>query len=59
MARIDVPTLQCDRCTVVTQDTREMVAFQGLNHTHMSGTEKWDLCPLCWDRFIEFMEPPV
>lgn len=51
MARVDVPTLQCDRCKVTTQSKNEMVAFKRVQHSHISGNEEWDLCPSCWEKF--------
>lgn len=55
MTRIDVPTLQCDRCKITTQDTSEMMRFKKITYSHMSGHDDWDLCPNCWRYFIAFI----
>lgn len=52
MARVDKPTLQCDRCKCVVTDLREMGRFFNLNHYHPGGTDRWDICPECWKLFI-------
>lgn len=54
MSRVDVPTLRCDRCWVVTQDVKEMGRFHRLMHPSgdMMGTEDWDVCPACWEAFM-------
>lgn len=52
MARVDKPTLQCDRCKTVTTDLREMERFYNLTRQHMSGSDNWDICPECWKLFI-------
>lgn len=49
--RLDKPTLQCDRCKFITDDLTVMFSFSRLSHSHMSGTEEWDLCPTCWNDF--------
>lgn len=56
MARIDVPTMQCDRCKTTTQDSDEMGRFQRLTGMYdgYSGSERWDLCPACWEDFLQF-----
>lgn len=54
--RVDVPTLQCDRCNATTQDTSVMMLFKKITHYHMSGHDDWDLCPSCWKEFKVFME---
>lgn len=54
MTRVDVPTLMCDRCGHQTQDTREMMSFYKLEHTHMSGREDWDLCKECKLDYLNF-----
>lgn len=54
--RVDIPTLRCDRCGTTTQDLSEMGRFQKLSHSHMSGTDEWDLCPACWAVFAKFMK---
>lgn len=61
MVRVDIPTLKCDRCATTTQDTREMGSFRALTYYHMSGEDKWDLCPACWQDFQTFLknEPKV
>ena len=57
MSRVDVPTLQCDRCKHKTQDQTEMSHFQKLWRSHMSGDDMWDLCPDCWNLFVNhFLE---
>ena len=55
MTRIDVPTLQCDRCRITTQDTSVMSRFKKLTYSHMSGNDNWDLCPQCWRAFNGFI----
>jgi hypothetical protein len=55
MSRVDKPALKCDRCGTITEDLAEMSKFQTVEHHHMSGTEKWDLCPLCWLDFRSFI----
>ena len=55
MARVDVPTLACDRCGWTTQDTAAMASFRKLTHYHMSGHDEWDLCPPCWSAFSLFI----
>lgn len=55
MTRVDVPTLQCDRCGIKTQDLTEMSRFNTLSYDHMNGQKKWDFCPECWKRWIEFL----
>lgn len=56
MARVDIPTLQCDRCKTTTQDTRVMGTYRVLTYYHMSGTDEWDLCEDCWADFLSFVE---
>jgi hypothetical protein len=56
MSRVDVPTLQCDRCGYTTNDLHEMGNFGRLSHSHMGGTDEWDLCPACWDEFFLFVK---
>ena len=56
MARIDVPTLQCDRCKKTTQNLTEMAAYPTVIHYHMSGEDRWDLCPRCWRDFTTFLK---
>ena len=55
MARIDIPTLECDRCLYTTQDTAEMAEYFKLTHYHMGGSDEWDLCPECRKQFLLFM----
>lgn len=55
MSRLDVPTLQCDRCKTTTQDIKVMGTYQQVRHSHMSGEDKWDLCPTCWNAFQNFL----
>ena len=55
MSRLDVPTLQCDRCKSVTQDNKEMAKFITLSHHNISGLDQWDLCPVCWPKFYDFL----
>jgi hypothetical protein len=52
---VDVPTLKCDRCGRTTQDLHEMASYKAIRHSHMSGEEKWDLCPVCFILFIDFI----
>lgn len=65
MARIDVPTMQCDRCKATTQDLGEMCKYQSLTGMYDGyGKQKqsWDLCPLCWKDFMMFVDaklPPM
>lgn len=56
MGRIDIPTVECDRCKVVTQVLAEMARYQTIDHSHMSGIEKWMLCPDCWGAFKTFID---
>lgn len=59
MARIDVPTLQCDRCKLTTQDQREMIKFKKINwYVDSIGSKeiKQDLCSTCFENFQEFMK---
>ncbi|AVD99720.1 hypothetical protein HWB51_gp092 [Mycobacterium phage Cuke] len=56
MARIDVPTLQCDRCKWTTQDQQEMSKFNTITGQwdgYQSSKEKWDLCESCWKSLVE------
>lgn len=55
MSRVDRPALKCDRCGTITEDIPEMGRFSGVQHSHMSGTDKWDLCPDCWQAFVKFI----
>lgn len=55
MSRVDVPTLKCDRCGHMTQDTAEMGRFGVIRHTNMGGETQWDLCPVCWKLFHVFL----
>ena len=55
MSRVDVPTLRCDRCEVETQDLVKMSRFAKLIRDHMSARDEWDLCPLCWSSFLDFV----
>jgi hypothetical protein len=57
MTRIDVPTLQCNRCKTTTQDTTEMGRFRsltGMYDKYQGASEQWDLCPTCWSAFLLF-----
>lgn len=59
MARVDVPTLQCDRCKLTTQDRDEMWKFKKINwyvDSIESKEVKQDLCPTCFENFQEFMK---
>ena len=51
-----MPTLRCDRCDVETQDINAMAAYQMIEHYHMSGRDKWDVCPRCWSAFLAFLD---
>ena len=55
--RVDVPTLQCDRCKTTTQDIRAMGSYVDLIHYPPSGGKelKWDLCQSCWRSFDDWM----
>lgn len=58
MARIDVPTMQCDRCKTTTQDLDWMGRYRsltGMYDKYQGASEKWDLCPACWDSFLSFI----
>lgn len=55
MSRLDVPTLQCDKCKNTTQDLRQMSTYAQLQMPSVSGTEKWDICPFCTRAFLTFM----
>ena len=55
MTRVDVPTLQCDRCGKTTQDIKEMASYFTLTHYHVSGSTNWDLCPECRHAFELFV----
>jgi len=57
MSRVDVPTLQCDRCKVTTQDLTDMGKFHHLQHPNGPGhdTQVWDLCPACWKQFLAWL----
>lgn len=58
MTRIDVPTLQCDRCKNTTQDADVMAHYQkltGMWNGYGSTKQEWDLCPECWVNFNNFM----
>lgn len=60
MTRIDVPTLQCDRCGKTTQDTNEMGRYRHLRGQYdgyQGSEENWDLCPSCWTAFQLFIKP--
>lgn len=59
MARIDVPTMLCDRCKTTTQDLDEMGKFRsltGMYDKYQGASEKWDLCPSCWNAFLAFLK---
>jgi len=56
LSRVDVPTLKCDRCGDMTQDTKAMVSYRKLTYYHMSGKDEWDLCPVCWSAFRAFLD---
>lgn len=59
MTRIDVPTLQCDRCKTSTQDENEMSRFRsltGMYDKYQGASEKWDLCATCWRDFLRFIQ---
>jgi hypothetical protein len=56
--RLDVPTLQCDRCKYTTKDTDEMSKYRtltGMYDGYQSAREKWDLCPPCYQLFLEWI----
>lgn len=55
MSRVDVPTLKCDRCEWDTQDLAQMATFRKIEQFHMSGHRTWDLCPVCWIGFTNFL----
>lgn len=56
MSRLDVPTLQCDRCKETTTDPRVMTEFTKLKSDKGTSGENWDLCMKCWiwykERFL-------
>jgi hypothetical protein len=54
--RLDVPTLQCDRCKNITEDITEMGKYRsltGMYDGYQGSHEKWDLCPPCYTKFID------
>lgn len=55
MARVDIPTLECDRCHKQTQSKREMADWMSLTRNTVSETEPYDLCPPCGASFFAFM----
>lgn len=55
MTRVDKPVMQCDRCKVTTDDLHEMGGYQEVTHYHQNGRDKWDLCPICWKAFREWV----
>lgn len=59
MSRIDVPTLQCDRCKATTQDTQKMIDYHKLSYYHISGKDEWDLCIGCFLKFKAFMKGEI
>ena len=60
MSRVDRPRLKCDRqdCGYETEDISEMGSFLQLTNDHMSGRDKWDLCPPCATKFFDFVGRP-
>ena len=57
MARIDVPTLQCDRCKMSTTVDEIMSRFNTLTGMYdkcQGASERWDLCTFCWGQFLQF-----
>ena len=65
MARIDVPTMQCDRCKVTNQELDEMGKYRNIRgqyDKYQGANESWDLCPECWQDFLMFVAgqlPPI
>lgn len=55
MSRVDVPTLECDRCGYRTQGLSEMACFFKLSNYNVSGEKCWDLCPNCAKQFRAFI----
>ena len=55
MARVDVPTLECDRCHIQTQDKKVMATYIQIERRTMEESEKSDLCPECAGLFFAFM----
>ena len=55
MSRLDVPTMGCDRCDLVTQDLALMGRFFVLRNSSIGGEDTWDLCPTCRGDFVLFM----
>jgi len=57
MARINVPTVKCDRCGLTTSDTQEMFKFQKLasDGRDMGFPITYDLCPACSEDFKKFI----
>lgn len=51
MARLDIPTLQCDRCKKTTTDPNEILEFTKLKSDEGLTGESWDLCGNCWTWF--------
>lgn len=59
MVRVDVPTIQCDRCKNTTQDMDEMSKYQkltGMWNGYGSTKQEWDLCSKCYKEFTNFID---
>lgn len=57
MTRVNVPTLQCDRCKRTTQDLNEMGTYRKIMYYDMTPSNNltWDLCPSCWCAAVAFL----
>ena len=55
MSRIDVPTMQCDRCKVITDDRNVMCKYYVLRSDNVHGGTQRDLCEDCASDFYNFM----
>lgn len=59
MTRVDIPTLECDRCGNTTQDIKTMAGYMTLTHYHVSGSTNWDLCIECGAAFQLFITEQI
>ena len=55
MSRVDVPTFMCDRCEAKTSDQYDIAKFTRIYIDGVSDIKQWDLCPLCWKDFDNFV----
>lgn len=56
-----VVTLECDRCAATAETPTPggptgMEGWYKLEHPHLNGTDRFDLCPGCAIRFLQFMD---